>query len=156
MKNILDIDCLEDDKFLIHKTEITKLYYDEFKYRHAHLWSLYFKCIYIVLFLFSLYFIGDNYVKKLGNNNQMFIKAIIVAIILTAIASCMIINDEYYRVRCVFQRYNELLEQYKHKEIKRNIILKFFGKQLGKLMIIFFIGLSMILICVLYYILSTF
>lgn len=151
---------MDNKEELTYKIEITKLYYDEFKYRHTHFWQIYFKYMYAMLFLFALYFVGEEYIKDIQLNVHVILALITIAILMVDIVGTIALKEEYYRIRCVSTKYNNLLlKEYKHQSLaelenrndkkdkkdknnkdKRNLV-----KELGGWQVVIFILLGVLL-----------
>ncbi|WP_252244501.1 MULTISPECIES: hypothetical protein [unclassified Clostridium] len=144
---------MDSKENLTYKIEITKLYYDEFKYRHTHFWQIYFKYMYAMLFLFAIYFIGAEYIDKLPINRVIVLILVILAVILVTIVGTITLKEEYYRIKCVNSKYDDLLlEGYKHQKPNRicngdNLVVR-----LGNWQIFIFMLLGLSLIGILIYI----
>lgn len=137
---------------LTYKIEITKLYYDEFKYRHMHFWQIYFKYIYAMTFLFALYFIGDEYTKDISINKLIILGVIICAILLVMIFGTIVLKEEYYRIKCVSDKYNNLLlPGYKHEKPDKKCKGDNLITRLGNWQTVVFVILGLLLVVILIY-----
>lgn len=141
---------LDNKEELTYKIEITKLYYDEFKYRHTHFWQIYFKYMYAMLFLFAVYFVGAEYIKSVPISKIIILGLIIFSVVLVTIIGTITLKEEYYRIKCVNDKYdNLLLDEYKHEKPTTKYKTDNLVTRLGNWQIFIFALLGILLVSIL-------
>jgi len=86
------------------KTEMIKLRWDEFKYRHTHYWGLFFRFSFAVLFLLAIPYIYPDEIKQLSAYIMLFP----LAGILVCLIAAWLLAAEYERLRQVSRKLDDL------------------------------------------------
>jgi hypothetical protein len=118
------------------QVEMAKLYWEEFSYRHAHYWSMFFRFAFAILFMLAFPFIHPEEVQYFKRYTAIFP---MIAILLSLAASWLL-AAEYERIRATYQKYSELRSaKYNPPEISERGARKLLRMRIGTVVTLFFL-----------------
>jgi len=121
----------------MNNSELIKLYWDEFKYRHQHYWTLFFKFAFVIIFLLAIPFL---YQEKLKDFIEYLRFIPFVSGILSICISFLLLSEDN-RLRIIHNKYKKLKNE---DDINKKYMKKGIGIYVSIMFAAIFISLSII------------